>query len=84
MASVDRSRYGLGIEPRNRPFQSADDLGEEEGNIGRIAIARCVRALRGHRPHARTETSCTEPGRSRCWPRPVGVVRAAKSKVQPR
>jgi RNA-directed DNA polymerase len=36
-----------------------------EGNTERIASARCARTLRGRRPRARTETSCTGTGRSR-------------------
>jgi len=35
-----------------------------EGNIGRVAIARHVRTLRGRRPCACTETPCAGTGRS--------------------
>jgi hypothetical protein len=83
VASVDRGRYGLGIEPRNRTVRSADALGKAEGNTARIANARYAQAPRGHRTHARTEASCAKPGRSRCWPWPVAKVRVVNRKVQP-
>jgi len=35
-----------------------------EGNIGRVVSARHIWTLRGRRPRARTETSCTGTGRS--------------------
>ncbi len=54
-----------------------------EGNTPCAAIARRTGTPRGRRPHARTETPCTEPGRSRRWPHPVGAVRAVNKKVQP-
>jgi len=40
-----------------------------EGNIGRVVSARHVWTLRGRRPRARTETSCTGTGRSQNRPR---------------
>ena len=47
-----------------------------EGNIGRVDIARHVWTLRGRRPRARTETSCTGTGRSHNRPR-NGSLRSA-------
>ena len=47
-----------------------------EGNIGRVVSARHVWTLRGRRPRARTETSCTGTGRSHNRPR-NGSLRSA-------
>ena len=47
-----------------------------EGNIGRTASARCEPNRRSLRPHARSEPSCAEAGRSHVWPRNGAVVRA--------
>ncbi len=80
MASVDRGRYGLGIEPRKSPlFGVLTPWLWPEGNTVYIAIARCVPAPRGRRPHARTKAFCTEAGRSLCWPWPVAKVRTVKN-----
>ena len=85
VASVDRGRYGLGIEPRNVVII----LGCRELCLVSKAILQCafrasvLQIPRGRRPHARTETSCTEPGRSRRWPWPVAKVRVVTLKVQP-
>ena len=66
VASVDRGRCGLEMEPRKAWIRVPTPWARLEGNIGRLAIARDVRTLRGHRPQARTEVYCTEPGISRC------------------
>ena len=44
--------------------QGADAVLRVEGEAERIDSARFVSALRGQRPRARTETPCTEAGRS--------------------
>jgi hypothetical protein len=45
-------------------FRSPTLLTEAEGNTTTRAIASAWTALRGRRPHARTESSCAEAGRS--------------------
>ncbi len=63
--SVDRGKCGPSIEPRNRL-----NLGRRRRCQARKAISpqstlrKTVGAPRGHRPRARTDTLCTEPGRS--------------------
>jgi hypothetical protein len=82
-ASVDRGRYGLGIEPRN-PFPGCRELRQVSKAISQVArMASALRIPRGRRPHARIEASCAEPGRSHRWPWPVAKVRVARKKVQP-
>ena len=53
VASVDRDRYGLGIEPRNRIVRSADALGK----VGRQHCSRRNRKRRAG--SARSENPCT-------------------------
>src|SRR6266545_5241295 len=57
-------------------IRSADGLRPSEGNTGRIAIARFVRAPRGLRPQARTQAPHAEAGRSPARPGVVDRVRA--------
>ena len=85
VASVDRGRYGLGIEPRNVViFLGCRELCDVSKAILHCApVASVLQIPRGRRPHARTEASCTEPGRSHRWPWPVAKVRVARMKVQP-
>jgi hypothetical protein len=69
--------------PLSREISSAGVLTVflySEGNTEHIVNARCVRAPRGQRPHARTETLYAEPGISGCWLGPVGHVRAVNPK----
>jgi len=52
-----------------------------EGNTGYVVIARCILALRGHRPRARTEASRMGTGRSHIWPWQMAAkVRAVNPK----
>jgi hypothetical protein len=48
-----------------------------EGNTGRRVMASAVLALRGPRPLARMEATCTGTGRSSGWP--FGKVRSGRS-----
>lgn len=67
----DRGTYGQGIEPRNQHSGAPTPLSEAEGNTHRTESARRGAALRGRRPHARTEPLCARTGRS---PRPLTTM----------
>ena|SRR3990172_8976896 len=53
---------------------------EAEGNTAGTVIARCRPAPRGHRPLARTESSCARTGRSPRRPWPVAWPWAASER----
>jgi hypothetical protein len=57
-------RAGRVLSRENTRSRVPTPWSSAEGNIERIAIARYARTLRGRRPRARTETSCTGTGRS--------------------
>ena len=85
VASVDRGRYGPGIEPRNARFRSADALGRGRKATLCPSYSQEVRRLRAVRdPMHVPKFLARNPGGPVGRPWPVAKVRAAKSKVQPR
>ena len=61
------------IEPRNHNSGVPMLLSEAEGNTRHDVNACHVETLRGRRTCACWEVSCTEAGRSRPYPRPMGL-----------
>ena len=63
--ALTRVRAGQVLSREIRADSRVPTLWDDtEGNTGRIVSARCVWALRGRRPCARTETSFAGTGRS--------------------
>jgi RNA-directed DNA polymerase len=58
------ARAGWVLSREIRHFRVLTPLTQAEGNTVMGAIASPWSTLRGRRPHARTETSCTGTGRS--------------------
>lgn len=76
-------RAGWVSSLENVVVRSADGLRPSEGNTGRIAIARSLRAPRGLRPHARTQAphkgGCNLPFGSREIPGLTEALASARA-----
>jgi hypothetical protein len=68
LQALTGERVGRVSSRENLLFRGADVLPVPEGHTASIASARYLGTPRGPRPLARTEASCTEPGRSCHWP----------------
>ena len=74
-------RAGRVLSRERTSLRGADAVGEAEGHIRRVDIARRGGTPRGQRPRARTETPRARTGRSLCSPAADGAAgRIGKSK----